>query len=1103
MYSGSAASLRAAIDESRQIDPSIKDLRFSLMGSTGTHLPADQLTSPVTDKIPSNIEYYSFFSDLSFNEQSLISQIVSSGSECHSIAELDEDNTALANAVRSELTSGLESRSKSQPKNRDRDSCKGDEGPLVIRFPREISLLRNAEIDTEHALNGSSGAPPSPYLRFTVKDSSAQDTVPQFSHENTPLSQEAQLMEIARKLHRARAQTIIISASNPLDQIFLAQFLHRACPDARLVFLKSDGLLVRDIDDEPFIGLVTVTPYSFVDMSGRAGPNSSRGRTDTPSLAFYFASNYMIRQIAVAHTRVENETNNAEQKADPVTYQGWGRNDNADFPALWMTVIGSDGYYPLGILNTCASDDARFLPPLDSSGNILNQVDKNGNVIPREIGKKSGRIVPVKFDENGNVLPSGDKDGQALNRLDDKNKPLPLTCANVSDGSSAFPVTVVNLKKPHLRIYPARSWIALCIVVCFLCLAHALMLTGGNYWSPFTRDLAIQENDQPRRRSTYIHVSTAMLACMAWVVSSPALAIKITANIAPHAVFASVITIALGLSATGVTFIKTRRYLSLSRDPAGANVYLILDFVTWLVILGVSLVWGILCLSNNVGPGRNGPFFVGFSFSCRCIYPATGVSPLVPVLMLLLSWYIWGVIQTWRLRFSKNGRPWLPSELKSGEPNPYYVSDEDLRECDLERRWCLYKNITCLLIDRQVVRQFFGAKGTFVGFCLSTCFVLILGALSCLSLFRSLDHVTWNWPRYFLGPYEILVAVLFFPLFLTALAEWLRLMLVWGSLKGGLLERLENQPIRFAFSRLQGMGWMTVLREGGPLRQWRDEARCIESVRQLLHMQHLRNQLSAESLQWSSKSSGLQSLRDAHEQVEKAEKAVQDRMLESDAENQAKEPGAKRAFELTKELEQALASFSLRLLELVLIPYWRDKRTGLVESREVDEVPIRAKRSQLHTDPQRIPMELHAGPSASDPEVILAAEECLAIRYMSLIRAVLANLRYLMTFVSITFVLAIIAWNSYPFQPRQYVDWLFTALLLFLGSGVVWVFAQMHRNPILSRITDTRANELGWDFWLRIVSFGAIPVLTWLAYEFPDVGATIYRILEPGTSILK
>lgn len=134
---------------------------------------------------------------------------------------------------------------------------------------------------------------------------------------------------------------------------------------------------------------------------------------------------------------------------------------------------------------------------------------------------------------------------------------------------------------------------------------------------------------------------------------------------------------------------------------------------------------------------------------------------------------------------------------------------------------------------------------------------------------------------------------------------------------------------------------------------------------------------------------------------------------------------------------------------------------------------------------------------------MVAAEEFIALRYMALIRTALGNLSYLVTFISLTFALAIVAWNSYPFQPRQFVDWIFTAVLFVFSAGVIWVFAQLHRDPILSRVTDTRPNELGWDFFVRILSFGTVPVLTWLAYEFPDVGVSIYRFFQPGTSVFR
>ena len=303
----------------------------------------------------------------------------------------------------------------------------------------------------------------------------------------------------------------------------------------------------------------------------------------------------------------------------------------------------------------------------------------------------------------------------------------------------------------------------------------------------------------------------------------------------------------------------------------------------------------------------------------------------------------------------------------------------------------------------------------------------------------------------------------------------MRIVLIWGALRKGLLERLENMPIRFAFTRFKVMGWMTMLRSAGLQEQWRDLARSLESMRQMLHDPDL-----------------LRS--DSRLLLEGANAGLLEEIERFSTPPTSQGGGGKpklRPLDFMREVEIRLAAFSQDLLSVILIPYWNDKRIGLVESEGVVGTSDKARESQVST----------ACPPV--PDHILVAEEFLAIRYLSLIRAVLVNLRYLMIFVSASFVLAAWAWNSYPFQPRQLGDWAFTGLLAVLGTSVVWVFAQMHRNPILSRITDTNANELGLDFYLRVISFGALPLFTWLAYQFPDIGSFVSKFLQPVTPVIK
>jgi hypothetical protein len=382
--------------------------------------------------------------------------------------------------------------------------------------------------------------------------------------------------------------------------------------------------------------------------------------------------------------------------------------------------------------------------------------------------------------------------------------------------------------------------------------------------------------------------------------------------------------------------------------------------------------------------------------------------------------------------------------------------------------------------------------------CVVVDIVLGVGFLGLLTWFafispiNSLDHFLWNTST-LSSPYEILVGALFAPLIVVCLSGWLRIMFVWTALKRGLLERLENLPIRSAFSRLKVIGWLTMLSQSGLRDQYRDMARSIESMSQILHQPSLKGSVSEQG--WGELETSHALLLATISQLRRlahATPAQRHKLGEQ-------EPG----FSLMKDIERELAAFSRGLLANVLIPYWKNKRTGLVESEEVGEVPLKARRSATQVEDPHPPMELRAGPASSEPAGIPVAEEFVAIRYLSLIRAVLADLRYLMLFVSSSFVLAIVAWNSYPFQPHLQVDWLYTFLLFLLGSGIVWVFAQMHRDPILSRITDTKANQLGWDFYLRVISFGALPVLAWLAYQFPEIGSVISKFIQPAVPVIK
>jgi hypothetical protein len=62
---------------------------------------------------------------------------------------------------------------------------------------------------------------------------------------------------------------------------------------------------------------------------------------------------------------------------------------------------------------------------------------------------------------------------------------------------------------------------------------------------------------------------------------------------------------------------------------------------------------------------------------------------------------------------------------------------------------------------------------------------------------------------------------------------------------------------------------------------------------------------------------------------------------------------------------------------------------------------------------------------------------------------------------------------------------------------------QAHRDPVISRITGTQPNELGWQFFVRIATLGAVPLLTLLATHFPSIGRYLLSFFQPGLEAIK
>jgi hypothetical protein len=133
----------------------------------------------------------------------------------------------------------------------------------------------------------------------------------------------------------------------------------------------------------------------------------------------------------------------------------------------------------------------------------------------------------------------------------------------------------------------------------------------------------------------------------------------------------------------------------------------------------------------------------------------------------------------------------------------------------------------------------------------------------------------------------------------------------------------------------------------------------------------------------------------------------------------------------------------------------------------------------------------------------VAAEELVALRYVAFIRYALLQMRSFLEFLMYGFILLVLALNLYPFQGQRQIGIALIVVFLVAGGCVVMVFAQMDRNPLLSRLSETRPNELSGNFVWRLVSFGALPLITLVAAQVPAVGDFLLSWVQPALQAFK
>ena len=859
-------------------------------------------------------------------------------------------------------------------------------------FPRDISQIRSAyQRDLEKTADSIRNAPSS-LLPLNLADTGVDDGVPVYSETQTPVSQDTLLRALVDKLDRYEAKFVIVSATNPLDELFLCRFLRTVFPKVRLVTIGADLLFVHEKDDTLLRGIFALTTYSLIPRVHEylSYPASGMGPPDRshvfPSYLSAGTFNAMLSLLTEqTNSRdMDGDGDDAEPAAEedtgvlhthlPVaayTEYGWpnyaftqdqigappGARDLA--PPIWLTVLGRDGYWPLALLEApeyAVPHVSRHLPdigptPVRVPSPIYSFSRSSWLLITLLLGAAGAFCVFLWTGAPGSVFH------------------LRRTFANVPLADRSYALGAVGT----------------ILLALLLCLNWPFVRFGNSFRPPWLGYL---------------------------------------------------------LLASAVAFVAVCVWNFVARGSRRA---------AWLFLLSAVIVVAIMAGLFRMHHEIEQRLMV-----LRLFRLESGVSPLLPCLLLAGAGLWWAYFNLAGLAHMDDRRPLLPSKPAGDDTMlpPILFEEEQCRLVNILQS--AFKGNHCAI------------PGMAVGV-----LALIISPLLFEGLHHPLHTLEGKWYGWL---YAALVLITLF----TLTCEMFRMLLSWGILRE-LLQALERLPLRSVFEDLHGFSWRPLSRIGS------------DSYGELAHIWERVARLGAVlKTKHADKPSGDNDL-NACERTRLVEIVRMFDMKSGPVQLASDRPsfaGQKTHLKSFKHMLSTVSAATAGLLVLLArrweMGFW------------LHDVPFRPRSNQDETAGKA-----PGAKSENLPEEAQLAEQIVGMAYLRYIISVLLRIRTLSWTAAGMFVLILGSLISYPFEPRRML--LQAMIVLFvLSSGVIaFVFAQMHRNTTLSRITATTPGKLGIDFWIRIAGFVAVPLLSLLAAYIPELRSFLFSWLQPSLNAFK
>ena len=1011
----------------------------------------------------------------------------------------------------------------------------GDKSPVYLNFPREISYFRSAyEKQLAAQQQQPAKVPGKTALPAEIEDDvTADDEVAHYANGQTSLAQEAVMLGLVSELQKHHVKFTILLATNPVDQVFLARYLRTNYPQGRIVVTSPD-LMLASQEDTLLFGVLGLNDYSLVPglddslcrLRAESGSHEDRLFDSSSSVGIY---NAMLGLATISFGSADPMSYKESYSVPRAPYASYtsppvGANRPpmcGSSPVLWLTILGRDGYWPIAALTKDMPQSAFHDLP----------------------------VVKLKYPP-------------------EKNSSLPIV-------AGAF-----SRENPE-PMHTVPAWnvtYSLCLAVIIL---HIMLSWTGSFLS----------NSESKAQFARSHdrLGVVVIALGAFWLATSFVIVLCARN--PQILWRGILGFSIVLWLPLPVFTVLTFYdIAFLRKQAR---------VAWCFAVAVCLVTlsQILLIYNRIS-------FAPYFWSNRLIHFSSGVSPVLPFLLLFVSGYWWAWQSLRSVSLVDLRRPRLPvaSQLPA---------------------------IAVRISDTEGERVRGSAHPLKVGWriaaILGGVFAVSLTALELKHPLQSLEG--WAFDLGYSFALALVICV-----FLSCL---IRLVFTWFDYKQ-VLSGLDRSPLREAFSRMKRLSWRSMWNPGGStLREtYRVMSRALEN------MEHLKRTLAEEKNRLSSylfacaefeeKTKNYDAVLDQIVETEKrvsvAQRIFRPLFPATDDFHPAPPDGVETGLvefedlvgkvegalqkydafftlngrnapdgaEIIARIKCAQAKFTVALERYRLL---RGKTQGpkilpsagkfnssaqsidkfvrsarletvpaeiflahfenvvmdqepLVASLEsVDEELSKSVRNESRQQRKKICGEDRAKlvtglmdsleilqkqlantagsvfkkildpiwkgeilPAVSEDERIkrpeldptrAIAEEFVALVYVNFLQSVLLQMRSLVVCAGGMYVLILCSMSVYPFEPHPALQVLAVALVVVMAVVVGFVYAEMHRDAILSRLTSTTAGELGWDFWFKFISAGAIPVFSLLAVQFPEISKFLFSWLEPAVQALK